>query len=276
LVVGSTLLKVQSVSAEGVGETSDQAGVSARCDLGPPITISVDARRKAELLRGATIERTQGNDSCQLQVSLAEGRSAVSQLKRSETCIVEVEPDPDAPDPTVVQRQSGDCSGVGVSIRISQLPPSDGQVLELGALGQHWMDARTIALDPPSFPMLIVSAQINWQYDGVNVYPISYPIYRANPVLWPFPSSFWDLVLAYSFHTIHSPGLLNVYSIEHYHYTAWHSDGFPSSIFPDTDAWIEPTAWGLGNGGVICEYYHQWSYHYPDTSFQDSCANFET
>jgi hypothetical protein len=226
--------------------------MSPECDLGSAVRLTVDAERKQELLRGSTIQHTQASGGCELRVTVSEGLSDTSKLAASGTCTIDVEP-VTALHPTVVQRQSGECAGIGVTIRISQQPAGGGP-MALGGFGQHWMDARTIAMDPPSFPMLIVSAQINWQYDGVNVYPINYPIYRNNPPLWPFPDSFWDLVLAFSFHTIHPPGLINVYSIEHYHYTAWHSDGFPYPWLPDTDAWIKPTAWGLGNGGVICEY----------------------
>lgn len=271
LVIGAVLLMVLTVVS---GKSEANATAGTECSLGSPMQVEVTPAQKSQIAQGKKIEIDQADSSgCKLSFTITHGRNAPDSLSLEDSCVVRVSPIGDPSAPSVRVHPSGSCLGLGFLTTI-QMTPEDPTESQFG-LSQRWVDARTVAEDVVSWPMIIVSSQINWQYDGTNVYHINSPTYWDNPPFSPpFPQSYWFLNFATDQTFIHPPGgLLGVGAIEHYYYTSNGTNGFPSSSQPDATAWIQPTAWGLGNGGFICEHYHEWGgYYYPGTHWRDVCS----
>ena len=267
-----------AIAGDPVSKGARQAGVGeaaslATCIAAAPIRLTLHDSEKAGISAGQPVRGVATSATgCNVEVTAVRGQAATGP-KFGIACEVTVTPIENPNGDAVNVKQTGDCDGIGISVRIdsdpgiairkTQVPSSEGAA----SLSPQWVDARTIALDPVYYPMIIVSSQINWQYDGYDVYEVSYPTYQD-------PDSFWYLVSSTEGSSHEYPPIPQVPYLQHYLYTHWYSDGFPNSSFPDTEAWIQPTAYGYATGGWSCGYYHEWQNQYPRTSFQDWCNHY--
>lgn len=61
--------------------------------------------------------------------------------------------------------------------------------------------------------------------------------------------------------------------IESYNYTSLHSDGFPTSLQPDTHAYVQPSVWGSQTGAQWCTFLKQFLNPYPEFGWSTACID---
>lgn len=193
--------------------------------------------------------------------------SASADPAKAATCEMLAVPEPLDKGVQIRVTHTGDCSGVISHTVISQQQERVAQAVTARpfALYHKAVDARIIGYDTIHYPMFIVSAQLDWDYDYGDVYNGVFGQYN-------WDDQWWYLAFQ-TLGSMYGADGMGISWYYRYNYSHYHSDGFPYSWSPDTDGWAQPTAYGYSQGSHSCDYWYTWEDPYPDFAWLLSCGH---
>jgi hypothetical protein len=250
------------------------AGIPPLTDSAPdcsgiaPIRTYVGAELSQIKGSSSSFEREVSGANC--TVTLSFGTLDPAAIADVASCALDTEVQATVDAVNVTVRPTGDarlCDGVVANTRIdihSQAVGFRGPTAKM-VMPHRAIDARIIGYDTIYYPMFIVSAQLDYDYDYGDVYNGVFGQFYTDDYWWY--NTFQTLGSTYG-----SDGMGTTWYTRYY-YAHEYSNGFPNSTFPDTEAWVQPTAYGYSNGNYSCGYYYVWGNPYPDVAWTLSCAH---
>lgn len=159
------------------------------------------------------------------------------------TCTIQVVPSGGDRRGTLQIRLSGQCTGIELSLsvrpQVNSLRTASTRSVSGSARG--W--CKITGKDIIGLDMFWNRSELSWDYVNLSV---------SNPRHYrgQYTNSNWDLLDSLA--SVLSDGGTQ---FEAYDYAHWYSDGFPTSAFPDVEAWSQPTVYARGRGTWFCDYW---------------------